>query len=59
MSITMLKLRLMRLIIFFIAWQTTNKKNRKEDKKRILQESLELLDKVNVEIDCIDQEEKS
>lgn len=59
MSITTLKLRFMRLVIFFIAWQTTHKKNRKEDKeKRLLQESLELLDELNTEIESIEQEEK-
>jgi len=59
MSIATLKLRFMRLVIFFIAWQTTDKKDRKEDKeKRILQESLELLDEINTEIDCNEQEEK-
>jgi len=47
----------MRLVIFFIAWQTTDKKDRKEDKeKRLLEESLELLDEFNCEIECIERE---
>ena len=59
MSIATLKLRFMRLVIFFIAWQTTDKKDRKEDKeKRILQESLELLDEINTEIDMHLEEDK-
>jgi len=49
----------MRLLVFFIAWQTTDKKDRKEDKeKRILQESLGLLDELNNEIDYFEKEEK-
>jgi len=59
MSVTTLKLRFMRLVIFFIAWQITDKKDRKEDKeKRLLEESLELLDELNCEIECSEREEK-
>jgi len=61
MSIIKLKLRFMRLVIFFVVSQIANKKTEKEkeeDRKQILQESFEILSRINSEIECIEQEEK-
>ena len=61
MSIIKLRLKFMRLVIFFIVSQISDKKNKKEekeDKKQILQESFEILNGLNSEIECIEQEEK-
>jgi len=59
MTLALLKLRFMRLVIFFIAWQAAGEKDGKEGKeKRVLEESLELLNELNTEIDSIEQEEK-
>lgn len=61
MSIIKLKLRFMRLVVFFMVSQIADKKNKeqeKEDKKQILHESFEILNRINNEIQCIEQEEK-
>lgn len=61
MSIVKLKLMFMRLVIFFIVSQISDKKEqkeKKEDKKQILQESFKILNGINSEIEMIEQEEK-
>ncbi len=61
MSIVKLKLRFMRLVVFFIVSRIADKKNKeqeKEDRKQILHESFEILNRINSEIECIEQEEK-
>lgn len=61
MSIVKLKLMFMRLVIFFIVLQISDKKEQKEekeDKKQILQESFKILNGIDSEIGYIEQEEK-
>ena len=61
MLITKLKLRFMRLIVFFIVSQISDRKSKeqkKEDRKQILHESFEILNRINNEIECIEREEK-
>lgn len=62
MSIIKIKLRFMRLVIFFVVSQIATEKTekeKKEDRKQILYESFEILNGINSEIECIEQEEKS
>jgi hypothetical protein len=42
--ITLIKLRVMRLAVFYIVWQVTGKKDGDEAKKRLLEESYEVLE---------------